>query len=219
MSRDRRRVLSYEERVLWTTVTQSMTPLHDAPPVVQDLAAETDDAKLSGPKLSGLKSSGPKPPGPMAKKHKPQAASRSTATAPPYTPPQHKPPPSGNGPGLAPLTRRMKRSVARGKEAIDARLDLHGLTQHEAHDTLLRFLRTASARDARLVLVITGKGRISGKRNDSGGDRERGVLRRQVPQWLSLPEFRAYVAGFEDAAIAHGGEGALYVRVRRGQPV
>ena len=109
----------------------------------------------------------------------------------------------------------MKRSVARGKDTIDARLDLHGLTQHEAHDTLLRFLRSASARDARLVLVITGKGKLSGKR-DVGGDRERGVLRRQVPQWLSLPEFRAYVVGFEDAAIAHGGEGALYVRVRRG---
>jgi DNA-nicking Smr family endonuclease len=56
-----------------------------------------------------------------------------------------------------------------------------------------------------LVLVITGKGR--------GG--EVGVLRRQVPQWLSLPEFRSFVIGFEDAHIAHGGEGAIYVRVRR----
>ena len=70
---------------------------------------------------------------------------------------------------------------------------------------LLRFLRTARERDARLVLVITGKGR--------GG--EMGVLRRQVPQWLGLPEFRDLVVGFEDAAITHGGEGALYVRVRR----
>ena len=70
---------------------------------------------------------------------------------------------------------------------------------------LLRFLRTSHQRDARLVLVITGKGR-------SG---EMGVLRRQVPQWLALPEFRELVVGFEDAAIAHGGQGALYVRVRR----
>ncbi len=99
----------------------------------------------------------------------------------------------------------MKRGVARGKEPIDARLDLHGLTQSEAHAALLRFLRNAHARDARLVLVITGKGR--------GG--EPGVLRRQVPHWLGLPEFRALVVGFEDAHIAHGGEGALYVRVRR----
>ena len=63
---------------------------------------------------------------------------------------------------------------------------------------------TPSARDARLVLVITGKGR--------GG--EPGVLRRQVPQWLGLPEFRTLVIGFEDAHVAHGGEGALYVRLR-----
>ena len=95
--------------------------------------------------------------------------------------------------------------VARGKHAIDARLDLHGLTQAQAHAALLRFLRNAHERDARLVLVITGKGR--------GG--ETGVLRRQVPQWLGLPEFRSLVVGFEDAHIAHGGEGALYVRVRR----
>jgi DNA-nicking Smr family endonuclease len=69
----------------------------------------------------------------------------------------------------------------------------------------LRFLRSAHDRDARLVLVITGKGR--------GG--EPGVLRRQVPQWLALPEFRGLVSGYEDAHIAHGGEGALYVRLRR----
>ena len=59
------------------------------------------------------------------------------------------------------------------------------------------------------MVVITGKG--------AGGDGERGVLRRQVPQWLRLPEFRAYVVGFEDAHIAHGGEGALYVRIRKGK--
>jgi DNA-nicking Smr family endonuclease len=107
---------------------------------------------------------------------------------------------------LAPLGRRLRQRVARGKEAIDGRLDLHGLTQSEAHAALLHFLRKASAREARLVLVITGKGR------DEGG---RGVLRRQVPNWLNLPEFRAFVIGFEEAHMAHGGEGALYVRIRR----
>jgi DNA-nicking Smr family endonuclease len=102
----------------------------------------------------------------------------------------------------------MKQRVARGKDAIDGRLDLHGLTQSEAHAALLRFLRTASSRGARLVLVITGKGARA-------AEGERGVLKRQVPHWLSLPEFRAFVVGFEDAHIAHGGGGALYVRVRR----
>jgi DNA-nicking Smr family endonuclease len=86
---------------------------------------------------------------------------------------------------------------------------LHGLTQSEAHAALLRFLRAASSRGARLVLIITGKG---GARSGEGA---RGVLKRQVPQWLSLPEFRALIVGFEAAHIAHGGEGALYVRVRR----
>ena len=108
-------------------------------------------------------------------------------------------------PPLAPLGRRMKRGVARGKHAIDGKLDLHGRTQTQAHSTLLHFLRNAHAREARLVLVITGKGR--------GG--EIGVLRRQVPQWLGLPEFRSLVVGFEDAHVTHGGEGALYVRLRR----
>jgi len=46
-------------------------------------------------------------------------------------------------------------------------------------------------------------------------DEGRGVLRRQVPLWLALPELRRYVIGFEDAHVGHGGEGALYVRVRR----
>jgi hypothetical protein len=59
---------------------------------------------------------------------------------------------------------------------------------------------------ARFVLVITGKG---GRMRDDWS--ERGVLKRQVPQWLRLPEFRSYVVGFEDAHIGHGGEGALYV--------
>ena len=196
MTRDgRRRHLTYEERVLWTTVTKSMTPLRDAPTAAVDAAA---DGAIDAPPLR-------KPPTFV----KPANASKAVSSAPSYTPPRQTPSPPP--PALSPLTRRMKRNVARGKEQIDARLDLHGLTQHQAHDTLLRFLRSASARDARLVLVITGKG----KRIDGDGERERGVLRRQVPQWLGLPEFRAVVLGFEDAAISHGGEGALYVRVRR----
>ena len=118
--------------------------------------------------------------------------------------PEPAPPPP---PPLSPLGRRLRARVARGKEAIDARLDLHGKTQSEAHAALLHFLRSAGARGARLVLVITGKGQRSAG--------EGGVLRRQVPHWLRLPEFRVFVIGFEDAHIAHGGEGALYVRLRR----
>jgi DNA-nicking Smr family endonuclease len=113
-------------------------------------------------------------------------------------------------PRLEPLERRQKRRLARGVEPIDARLDLHGKTQGEAHAALLRFLRRAQTDGARFVLVITGRG--AGARDNWT---ERGVLRRQVPLWLKLPEFRAYVSAFEQAHVGHGGEGALYVRLRR----
>ena len=108
------------------------------------------------------------------------------------------------------MGRRLKQRVARGREAIDARLDLHGYTQTEAHAELFRFLQRAQASGARMVLVVTGKG--TGRGSDQ---RERGVLKRQVPMWLSLPQFRSLVVGFEDAHLGHGGEGALYVRLRR----
>jgi DNA-nicking Smr family endonuclease len=107
---------------------------------------------------------------------------------------------------LAQLGRRAIQRVARGKDAIDGRLDLHGLTQAEAHDVLLRFLQTAQLRKAKLVMVITGKG----SRGAEGG-----VLKRQVPLWLRLPQSRSLVVGFEEAHRTHGGEGALYVRLRR----
>ena len=163
--------------MLWSTVTRSIAPLRDAPLAVQDEAA----AEIVIP---------------------PAPAQRVALTAAAAAPERAASPPP-----LSPLGRRMRARVARGREAIDARLDLHGLTQSEAHAALLHFLRSASARGARLVLVITGKGQRS--------DGETGVLRRQVPHWLRLPEFRALVIGFEDAHSAHGGEGALYVRLRR----
>jgi DNA-nicking Smr family endonuclease len=106
----------------------------------------------------------------------------------------------------SPLGRKEKRRLVRDG-AIHARLDLHGMTQAEAFDALRRFLRRSQMNGAKIVLVITGKG--------ARGDSERGVLRRQVPHWLHLPEFREMVVGFEAAAIAHGGEGAMYVRLRR----
>jgi DNA-nicking Smr family endonuclease len=183
MSRDgkRRRGLSYEDRVLWTHVIKAIKPLGLNAVKPEEVGEAAEETEI------------PRKPEPPAKRAK-------AVTAAPPVPRKNPPPPQPTS-----LSRRAKRSVARGKEAIDARLDLHGFTQSEAHSALVRFLRSAQDRDARLVLVITGKGR--------GG--EIGVLRRQVPQWLGLPEFRERVIGFEDAGIRHGGEGALYVRVRR----
>jgi len=124
------------------------------------------------------------------------------------------PAPQKNPPPLAPLGRRLKKRVASGREPIDARLDLHGFTQTQAHAALLRFLRQAQADGVKIALVVTGKG--TGKGADRpGGAVERGILKRQVPIWLSLPEFRSLVVGFEDAHLGHGGQGALYVRLRR----
>ena len=120
-------------------------------------------------------------------------------------------PPSAKPLPLVALDRRLKQRVARGNAAIAARIDLHGMTQREAHAALIDFLRRAQADEARLVLVVTGKGG-----GPSGHDgQERGVLRRQVPMWLALPEFRRFVVGFDQAHHSHGGQGALYVRVRR----
>lgn len=140
-----------------------------------------------------------------------EAESDAKVPAPSALPPRVAKPqpqrPKSEPPALTALGRRAKQRVARGRDAIDGRLDLHGLTQAEAHDALLRFLHTAQTRGAKLVMVITGKGR--------GG--EGGVLKRQVPLWLALPEFRALVVGFEEAHQRHGGQGALYLRLRRHQ--
>lgn len=121
---------------------------------------------------------------------------------------KHRDPPA---PPLAPIDRKLKTKLSRGNAGIDAKLDLHGHTQAEAKSRLLRFLETAQVREHSLVLVITGKG----KRSDDSWSNEGGVLKRQVPLWLSLPEFRSLVIGFEEAGIRHGGAGALYIRVRR----
>jgi len=114
-------------------------------------------------------------------------------------------------PSLPPLAIgwREKQDVARGRVGIDARIDLHGMTQAEAHQSLLAFLRRSQQAAAKFVLVITGKGAP----NALCG--ERGVLRKHVPLWLGLPEFRSCVLGFGAAHIGHGGDGALYVRLRK----
>ncbi len=115
---------------------------------------------------------------------------------------------------LAPIERRLKRELARGRGAIDGALDLHGMNQAEAHQALRGFLRHSQARGARLVIVVTGKGGPLDEPAPLG--QERGVLRRLAPHWLREPDLRQVVLGFEEAGRAHGGSGALYVRLRRG---
>ncbi|MCX7307500.1 MAG: Smr/MutS family protein [Afipia sp.] len=180
----RKRALSGEELELWQSVAKEAKPLRKKKRVADETAAPTV-AHLSPLSTQSKKSAKlfvpPKP-----------------ATLKPAAPPP-----------LAPLGRRERSQLSRGRKEIDARLDLHGMTQARAHRALLNFLHEASDEGCTFVLVITGKGRTA----EPGA--ERGLLKRMVPEWLGLPEFRSVVVGFETAHIGHGGEGALYVRVRR----
>ncbi len=105
------------------------------------------------------------------------------------------------------LDRASRKRMRRGQVTIEARLDLHGMIQTEAHRSLTGFLERAYLSGKRSVLVITGKGlRLSG---------ETGVLRNAVPRWLNEPPMRHWVRGFDYAAPSDGGEGALYILLRR----
>jgi DNA-nicking Smr family endonuclease len=179
----RKRALSEEERALWESVAKQTKPLRKKLRMAK-AALQTE--------------------GPVAAK--PVAAPSRVSHARPVQPAKPDLPPAP--PPLAPLGRRERSQLSRGRKEIDARLDLHGMTQTRAHRVLSDFLHRAHADGLTFVLVITGKGKM-------GSESERGVLRRQVPQWLSLPEFRTLVVGFEEAHIGHGGAGALYVRIRR----
>jgi DNA-nicking Smr family endonuclease len=182
----RKRALSEEERALWESVAKQTKPLRKRARTTKPPVASPDSKMPAAAKAVA-------PP-------KPSPAVRIARAA--------KPNPAPAAPPLAPLGRRERSQLSRGRKDIDARLDLHGMTQTRAHHALFSFLQRAHSGGLTFVLVITGKGRI-------GAETERGVLRRQVPQWLSLPEFRSLVVGFEEAHIGHGGEGALYVRIRR----
>ena len=105
-----------------------------------------------------------------------------------------------------PLEKPVKRKLSRGHLSLEARIDLHGMIQSEAHGMLLDFLIRAHDRGLRHVLVITGKG------SSLGSD---GALRRAVPLWFAKPEFRFLISSHEPAAQRHGGDGALYVRLAR----
>jgi DNA-nicking Smr family endonuclease len=178
----RKRALSEEEKALWRAVAKSTTPLRRRKPITLD---DDEDEAADVPR-SAVRQSRPSPA--------PQTRTPAAKTSPPP---------------LAPLGRREKSRLAKGRHAIDARLDLHGMTQARAHRTLIAFLHRAHGDGATFVLIITGKGK------PSISEGERGVLRRQVPLWLGLPDLRNLVVGFEQAHIGHGGEGALYVRLRR----
>jgi DNA-nicking Smr family endonuclease len=175
-----RRLLSADEEEVWGLVSRTVKPLR------------------------------PSRKSPLAR-HKPAGNNviQPPATKPitDHVPRARMPQPVPASPPVA-IARREKQQLARGRLRIDARIDLHGMTQAQAHSDLLQFLYRSQSRGARFVLVITGKGAPDLARS-------RGVLRQQVPLWLALPEFRALVLGFDVAHLGHGGDGALYVRLRK----
>ncbi len=175
----RKRSLSAEEHALWESVARQVKPLRASRRLAKSQALDAD-----------------------------APAAPASATARPVSPARIPPSPKPQAPPLAPIGRRERAQLSRGRKEIDARIDLHGMTQIRAHRALFGFLQRAHHDGLTFVLVITGKGKV-------GAEAERGVLRRQVPLWLALPEFRTLVVGFEEAHVGHGGEGALYVRVRR----
>lgn len=170
--------LSDEDRVLWNLVARSTTPLKGRRAAEEPSNSSMGAVPMSmGEALHRIEAS--RPPASPARPHRPVGHSLDAPT--------HD-------------------KLAKGRLPIEGRVDLHGMTQAQAHSLLLSFLRRAHAGGVRYVLIITGKG------SSSGGE---GVLRRVVPGWLATAPFRALVSSHDHAARNHGGAGALYVRLRR----
>ncbi|ODR97334.1 hypothetical protein AUC69_11970 [Methyloceanibacter superfactus] len=152
----------------------------------------------------------PKPPRPK------QIAAALAAEAKPAPKPAPKPPVRpGPTPTASSLDRQTARKLDKGHLMVEARLDLHGMRQRDAHAALRKFLKWAQSQDYRHVLVITGKGSL----RDEGGsfyeEDARGVLRQAVPHWLAHGDLAPLIVSFSEAPRRLGGGGALYVRLRR----
>jgi DNA-nicking Smr family endonuclease len=199
MTTRRRRGLSSEDIELWTFITRDVVPLKRRRRKAANSTAANPTAEAVPPSEPPAAPSEPAATLPA----KPAGAVKLRAAKPkvPSLPP------------IAPIDRKERRQIVRGIRTIDARIDLHGMRQAEAHGALRGFLAIAQMRGYSMVLVITGKG--AGDDSVVSLPDERGVLRRVVPQWLRLPDLRPLVVGFEEAHQGHGGAGALYVRLRR----
>ena len=133
------------------------------------------------------------------------------AVAPPPAPAAKRAPPAR----ATPLDRQTSRQLEKGRLEVEARLDLHGMRQRDAHAQLRRFLKTAQGRGLRHVLVITGKGSPRAVPSNFYEDEPHGVLRQAVPHWLAQGDLAPLIVSFSEAPRRLGGEGALYVRLRK----
>jgi DNA-nicking Smr family endonuclease len=153
----------------------------------------------------------------MGETPKPAPTSRTGLPAPPQAPRKS---PTGADPARpAGIDGRTADRLDRGRLEPQSRLDLHGMTETEAHLALVHFVRTAHAGGQRLVLIVTGKG---GRMPDSDAPfdleldrRSRGVLKQMTPRWLAGSELARLIADIRPAHRRHGGAGALYVYLRK----
>ncbi len=205
----RGRRLTAGEARLWDAIAQLVTPLPSRAAPPPEAARIPAAPAATMPPLTDpiLTPSAP----PVAKRPRPKRPPK-PAAEPPRAPSAapYQAPPQRHGPSPG-LDRTAKVGLRRGRLAIEARIDLHGMVQTQAHAALTGFLLQARAAGHAYVLVVTGKGGP----DYSEAFAERGVLRRSVPHWLRGPELRGIVLGFEEASRHHGGGGALYVRLRR----
>ncbi|ESR26047.1 Smr/MutS family protein [Lutibaculum baratangense] len=190
MVRRRKKELDPDDLALWKRVARTVSPLkaRAGPETVLDDQAPEPPAEQ------------PETPSKPARPVPPAAATAPQALA--------KPRPAA-------LDRKTKRRLDRGQRRAEAVIDLHGLTQRMAHDRLLGFLRSSQAQGLRVVLVVTGKGRPQAIEERDWWDAPAGILRRSVPHWLETPPFRDLVSAYESPVHRKGGEGALYIQIRR----
>jgi DNA-nicking Smr family endonuclease len=183
----RSRRLTSEEMRLWKRVERTVTPI-ESPQAKRKMEKDIDDWLENASSLSAKKD--------QISLHRPQLE--------PYYPPIPESSRLKAQLKVGAIDDKTARKLTKGRVSIDAKIDLHGMTQEQAHRALARFLKNAFFSGYRMVLVITGKG-------PSG----QGVLRRLVPVWISGSDLAAYVSGQREAHITHGGAGALYLRIRR----
>ncbi len=207
--------LSQEDAALWDHASQAYEPLRQRMKARVHGSIDPDHAPTE---------SGSGQPVASTMRERAAAARHAAGHAAPHAlhqKPRPEPVVPSRAPPLAEFDRKKAKKLAAGREAIDARIDLHGMRQSEAHAALRSFLLSCYASGRRNVLVITGKGG-PGRGEEASplgfmDTRERGVLKRNVPHWLSEPEIRAIVVSYRDAARPHGGGGALYVHLRSRQ--
>ena len=196
----RRRLLSTEERELWSRVAASTHAMHQHPPISTETEPDRAEKHTHHP---------PRKPRFEMKEFQigqqaPELAWR-LDLAPSIAEHLHRQP--------VVMDRKTHRDMTRGKLEPEAKIDLHGMTLAQAHPELVRFVMRSQERGCRLVLVITGKGK---RGLDEGPIPQRhGVLRHQVPQWLRLPPLGTVVMQVTEAHLKHGGSGAYYVYLRR----